>query len=200
MLAHILKWFVFGAIAMLVIVAVAFLSVGFYLSPQDKLEHADAIVAISGGETTSRTAEAVKLYKEGYASKLLFSGAAADPSGPSNAAAMEREAERQGVPVKDALIEESAQNTAQNAEASARVLQSVNAKSIILVTSPYHQRRASLEFHRALGKGVKIINHSAQDHSWRKSAWWETDYSYHLTISELQKTIYVLTTKNGTNP
>ncbi|HSX41276.1 MAG TPA: YdcF family protein [Candidatus Saccharimonadales bacterium] len=197
---HIVKWLLVAVLTVLLLLAVGFLSIGFYLSPQDKLEHADVIVAISGGETTSRTAEAVELYKAGYAPKLLFSGAAQDPTGPSNAAAMQKSAERQGVPSSDVLIEESAQNTAQNAEASANVLRSAGAQKIILVTSPYHQRRASLEFHRALGKPVKIINHSAPDHRWRKSAWWETPYSYNLTISELQKTIYVLTTKNGTNP
>lgn len=195
-----LKWLLITISAGLALLAVAFLSIGFYLSPQDKLQPADVIVAISGGETASRTAEAVRLYKEGLAPKLLFSGAALDTSGPSNAAAMRLEALRQGVRRQDILIEESSQNTAQNAEASAAVLNREGVKSLILVTSPYHQRRASLEFHRSLGRGVKIINHSAPDHSWRKAAWWDTSYSYDLTISELKKTLYVLTTKNGTQP
>lgn len=195
-----LKWLLITISAGLALLAAAFLSIGFYLSPQDKLQPADVIVAISGGETASRTAEAVRLYKEGLAPKLLFSGAAQDTSGPSNAAAMRLEALRQGVRRQDILIEESSQNTAQNAEASAAVLNREGVKSLILVTSPYHQRRASLEFHRSLGKGVRIINHSAPDHSWRKAAWWDTPYSYDLTISELKKTLYVLTTKNGTQP
>ena len=39
---------------------------------------ADAIVAISGGDTSARTSEAIKLYKNGWGNILIFSGAAAD--------------------------------------------------------------------------------------------------------------------------
>lgn len=177
-----------------------FLSIGYYLSPQDNLRHADIIVAVSGGETESRTAEAVALYKQGYAPELLFSGAAQDRSGPSNAAAMRSIAISKGVPSENIKIEENAANTTQNANNSAGVIRQDGAHSIILVTSPYHQRRAGIEFSRALGPEVAIVNHSAPDQKWRRSHWWATTYSFNLTLSELQKTIYVLGKKNITTP
>ena len=68
--------------------ATAFFGVGFYLSPQSKLSKADVIVAVSGGDTQARTEEAVKLYKDGWSHNLIFSGAALDANGPSNARAM----------------------------------------------------------------------------------------------------------------
>ena len=74
-----------------------YLGTGFILSPQDKLEHSDAIVAISGGRTTVRADKAIELYKKGYAPLLIFSGAALD-DGPSNAFAMRDQALAAGVP------------------------------------------------------------------------------------------------------
>jgi hypothetical protein len=83
---RILAWIV-GVVVALVLAGVAIIvGIGFFLSPQDKLRHADVIVAVSGGETEQRTKEAIELYRSGYAPKLLFSGAAQDKNGPSNAA------------------------------------------------------------------------------------------------------------------
>lgn len=169
-----------------------FLGLGVWLSPQSKLAKSDVIVAISGGETQSRAEEAIKLYKDGWAPKIIFSGAAEDTSGPSNAAAMSAIAIEKGVPAKDILLEEVSQNTTQNALAVADIIKARSYKQIILVTSPYHQRRAYLSFRTALGSGVGIVNHSAVDHSWRRLGWWTNEYSYKLTVTELQKNLFVI--------
>ncbi|HEX7260059.1 MAG TPA: YdcF family protein [Candidatus Saccharimonadia bacterium] len=183
--------FLITTTVLLVLAALGVLGIGFFLSPQNQLRDADLIVAVSGGETQQRTAEAVKLYQQGRASKLLFSGAAADPNAPSNAAVMRADALSQGVPDSAILIEELSANTQQNAEMAVPIIRSLNAKTIILVTSPYHQRRASLNFHQAVGRDVTILNHSASDSSWRKSSWWQQEGTIGLTLSELQKTFYV---------
>ncbi len=180
------------------LLALIIFGIGFFLSPQDQLRHADLIVAISGGETSQRTNEAVKLYTEGYAPMLLFSGAAADRSGPSNAAVMRQDALRQGVPASAIMIEPNSDTTAQNAADTLPIISRLNAHTIILVTSPYHQRRASMEFHQALGSSVTIINHSASDSIWRKSSWWMHPDTIALTFSELQKIAYVWLTKPKT--
>jgi uncharacterized SAM-binding protein YcdF (DUF218 family) len=172
--------------------AAFFFGVGYYLSPQSTLTKADAIVAISGGETDTRTAEAVLLYQDGWAPTIIFSGAAADPNGPSNARAMATAAERAGVPASAILLDETAANTRQNAADVSSIVGQHNYHSIILVTSPYHQRRASIAFGRSLGPGTTIINHSSYDQNWRRSRWWATDYSRQLTLGELQKVAYEL--------
>ena len=174
------------------LVAVFFFGVGYYLSPQSPLSKADAIVAISGGETQARTEEAVKLYKDKWAPTLIFSGAALDPSGPSNAAAMAKEAEAAGVPASAIMLDETAANTRQNASGVADIVNQHDYKSIILVTSPYHQRRAYIVFRRALGQQFPIINHSSVDQTWRRSHWWATASSRALTLAELQKVAYEL--------
>jgi uncharacterized SAM-binding protein YcdF (DUF218 family) len=174
-----------------------FFGVGYYLSPQSPLAKVDAIVAISGGETDARTTEAVNLYKDGWAPHIIFSGAALDPNGPSNARAMANIAQKAGVPADAIMLDETSLNTRGNATNVAALIHDYNFHSIILVTSPYHQRRASIAFQRALGNGFTIINHSSFDQNWRRSHWWATSYSRNLTYSELQKVAYELVTNQA---
>lgn len=194
-----MKRFVVGLIMLILIIGgllgLLFIGLPYYLAPQDKLVKADAIVAVSGGETTSRTLGAIKLYDEGYAPVIIFSGAASDPASVSNAAAMRKIAIQAGVPASDILIEEDSADTYENAQNTARIIKDRNMSSIILVTSPYHQRRASIEFKRALGKNVKVIDHSTSDENWRRSAWWKNNYSLSLTLSEFQKIIFLYLSK-----
>jgi uncharacterized SAM-binding protein YcdF (DUF218 family) len=181
---------VIGVIAALVVTA--FFSIGYYLSPQSPLSKSDAIVAISGGDTDARTAAAVQLYKDGWAPQIIFSGAALDPNSPSNARIMADTAEADGVPKSAIQLEEVSTDTEQNAADVAKIVQQDGYHQIILVTSPYHQRRASIVFRRALGSSVTVLNHSSIDPAWRRSHWWATSYSTGLTLSELQKTLYEL--------
>jgi uncharacterized SAM-binding protein YcdF (DUF218 family) len=180
------------------LIGLLFIGLPYYLAPQDKLVKADAIVAVSGGETASRTRGAIKLYDQGYAPIVIFSGAAQDPKSVSNAAAMRSIALVAGVPSSSILIEEDSVDTYENAQNTARIITENNIKSIILVTSPYHQRRAKIEFQRALGKDFKIINYSASDENWRRSAWWKNNYSLNLTLSELQKVVFLYLSKPRT--
>ncbi len=155
-----------------------------------KCAPADAIVAISGGDTSARVAEAIKLYNQGWAPKLVFSGAALDTSGPSNAEAMRDQAINVGVPSSAILIEENSLDTAENAFLTSALVGSVN--RIIVVTSPYHQRRAGLEFSHFFGDKVKVVNHPTQhDRQWQ-NYWWSTPSGWYLALSESVKTLFVM--------
>lgn len=154
-----------------------------------KCAPADAIVAVSGGDTPARTQEAINLYKAGWAPQLVFSGAALDTSGPSNAAAMRRQAMAAGVPDQAIVIEETSTDTTQNARNTLRLL--TQAKRIILVTSPYHQHRASLEFGHIFGDSVQVVNHpTPSDHTWPPT-WYLTAAGWWLAVSEIVKTFVV---------
>ena len=165
-------------------------AVGFYLSPQDTLKPADAIVVISAGETGERVEEGVKLYRDRWAPVMIMSGAARD-EGVSNAAAMRQLAVAAGVPEASIILEEVARDTIGNAQNVQALVAEHNLRSIILVTSPYHQRRALITFQQFLGKDFPIINHSATDSAWRKNGWWLSPWTRHLTWGELGKTAYL---------
>lgn len=155
-----------------------------------KCAPAEVIVAISGGDTPARTAEAIRLYKEGWAPQLIFSGAALDTSGPSNAEAMRAQALKAGVPDEDIILDTKAIDTATNAAGTMALLTSRD-KRVILVTSPYHQRRASIEFQKVLGDAVTVVNHpTPYDSSWGPY-WWFSPYSWYLVLSETIKTLVV---------
>lgn len=175
--------------------------IGFYLHVDDladcevrptmqtsSCQPADAIVAISGGDTAARTHEAVELYKNGWGTKLIFSGAAQDKSGPSNAEAMRRIALSSGVPNSDILTEEYSETTKENAENTQNILTENDIQSVILVTSGYHQRRAGLEFSARSSDNVSMRNHPvASDNQWSSTWWWLTPTGWYLAVSELVK-------------
>lgn len=183
-------------------------AISIYLSPNDlkkcknvesvgSCSRADAIVVVSGGDTNARTDEAIKLYKQGWASKLIFSGAAADTSGPSNAEAMARRAFQAGVPSEAILTEEFSRTTAENALNTNKFIEEQAISRIILVTSSYHQRRASLEFGAIVGQSVDIVNHPAPvDKQWAGFWWWTTGIGWWLASGELIKIIAFYTTSN----
>jgi uncharacterized SAM-binding protein YcdF (DUF218 family) len=185
-----LMWFIATVIVCGLLAAGAFFGLGFYLSPQSPLQKSDAIVAISGGDTVERMKEAVRLYEAGWAPKIIFSGAALDPSSPSNAKVMAVEAEARGVPKTAIILDETSVNTEANATDVAKIILNNKFTKIILVTSPYHQRRASILFRRALGDGITVLNQSSYDMNWRRSDWWANASSRSITLSEFQKSIY----------
>lgn len=158
-----------------------------FLGPTDPLAKADAIVAISGGDTYSRTIKAVDLYHAGWAPKVIFSGAARDPNSPSNAEVMKQVAQANGVPLSAIETDKSSKNTHQNAILSGTLLKDSSIKTIILVTSQYHQRRASIEFAHSLGENVRIINQPAKDYYWNQYTWWLSPQGWCTTATELVK-------------
>ena len=174
----------------MVMLAGLILAVGFYLSPQNQLSHANAIVVISGGETQERVAEGVKLFQQDWAPLMIMSGAARD-EGISNAVTMQRLAVASGVPADKILLEEEARDTVGNAKNVRNLVGEHGIGSIILVTSPYHQRRAMLTFRHFLGGSFPIINHSSTDSAWRKNGWWTNPWARQLTWTELQKIAYL---------
>lgn len=180
------------------VIALTTIAIGAYLSPNDLSDcadkpsggktcgTADAIVVISGGDTKARTDEAIKLYQNGWAPKLILSGAAQDKTGPSNAAAMGRQAESEGVPSEAIILEDQSETTQQNAEKAQTIFEENSIKTVILVTSAYHERRASLEF-AARSHEVLVRRHPVANDSQWSGWWWLTPQGWYLALSEIVK-------------
>lgn len=175
-------------------------AISIYLQPDDlqtcndqvslasPCKSTDAIVVISGGDTNARTDEAIDLYKNGWSQTLIFAGAALDKTGPSNAEAMKARAVEAGVPTSAILLDESSETTKENAENTKTIFEDRDIQDVILVTSGYHQRRASLEFSKQVDP-ITIRNHPvATDHDW-SFWWWTTPRGWTLATTELFKII-----------
>lgn len=167
---------------------------GSYLSPSDALTKADSIVVVSGDG--DRMKHAIDLYKQGYAPKLILSGAAKEGF-TSNAKAWHIETSRSGVPNEAVILEEKAYNTYENALYTKEIILSQGMKNIILVSSPYHQRRVYKTFRSVLrGLGVKLQNSPSTDSFWKADSWWQTDKELHLTQEETLKILWANITGN----
>jgi uncharacterized SAM-binding protein YcdF (DUF218 family)/glycosyltransferase involved in cell wall biosynthesis len=112
---------------------------------------ADAIVVFAGGVGESgragggaqeRLRQAIDLYKGGYAQYMIFSSGYVYTF--REAESMRALAIDQGVPPSVIVLEERATNTYQNVQFSLEILRDHKWRRILLVSSPYHMRRALL--------------------------------------------------------
>ncbi len=93
----------------------------------------------------ARVEKAVELYHQGIAPRLLFSGGVG-VNPPAEARVMKELAVRLGVPEEACLLEEQSHSTEQNARFSAELLRSLGARTVVVVSDPYHLLRARQYF------------------------------------------------------
>lgn len=134
-----------------------------YLAESDPLERAD-LIFVFGGISQLAVEEAIRLKKENYAPKILFSGKKASYMKDVEMTEAERYkklAIEAGVDEKDILIETDSINTPENVVKSAALLHSLNflPEKIIAVSLPYHMKRASLTLRAGLDWNVSVIRH-----------------------------------------
>ena len=159
---------------------------GKYLYEKDELKPVDVIVVL-GGEEKERVEYGVKLFKEGWARKnrVIMTG------GPvvgkhTYAGLMKEQAEELDVPGKFILLADRSRSTEQDAKYTGEILKRNGYKSIILVTSPYHSRRASIIFRKAL-PGIRVIC-APSDKSWLSfDEWWKRPRDRDRVLSEWSK-------------
>lgn len=118
---------------------------------EQPLQHADVIVGLGSADT--RTANwCAKLYHDGCADKILFSGARGRITEglfeKSESETYRDRARELGVPSEAILCEDRATNSGENIQYIAEILQDVHVASgtIILVQKPYMLRRAYATF------------------------------------------------------
>jgi len=125
---------------------------------------ADCIVVFAGGVGESgragggyqeRVKQAVELYRAGYATHLVFSSGFvfAFPE----AEIMRGLAVGEGVPASAIELETHAANTYENVTLSRKMIAAEGWKRILLVSSPYHMRRALLTWHKVAPE-VEVIS------------------------------------------
>jgi uncharacterized SAM-binding protein YcdF (DUF218 family) len=186
-----MKWLIIIPVTAVLVI----LGISVYLQPNDFLgcnerpvsqgtecRAADAIVVVSGG---ARTDVGIALYQRGWGDYLVLSGAAQDKTGPSNAAVMRQRALASGVPDSHILIDEFAETTTENARNSQSIFKQEGFSSVILVTSGYHQRRATLEFGRLAGSAQVRNWPVLSDQDWSFALWWLTPRGWWLAGGDL---------------
>jgi uncharacterized SAM-binding protein YcdF (DUF218 family)/glycosyltransferase involved in cell wall biosynthesis len=113
--------------------------------------HADAIVVFGGGVGESgqagggqqeRLRQAIDLYKAGYSDRLILSSGFVYSF--KEAESMRAVAIAEGIPADHIELELRARNTVENVKFVQSILERQNWTTILLVSSPYHMRRAHM--------------------------------------------------------
>src|SRR4030066_2092434 len=138
---------------------------GKYLYYKDELKPADVIVVLAG-EETERVEYGVKLFKAGWArkDKMVLAG------GPlvwkyTWASLMKEHAMYLGVPKNAILLEDRSRTTEEDARLTKEIFNKYGYRSCILVTSPYHSRRATKIFRKVMADKIMVISAPAEK-SW----------------------------------
>lgn len=142
---------IFLSIYILIFYTPLFWFVASPLKISQQPQKADCIVVFAGGVGESgkagqgyeeRVQYAVNLYKKGYANYIIFSSGYKfifeEPM------LMKVLAVSLGIPEKAIILEEKAKNTYENVKLVKGILEKEKWKNILLVSSPYHMRRAYL--------------------------------------------------------
>jgi len=166
---------------------------GDFLVIRDPLEPADAVIAVSGDGTGERARAAAALIRAGYAPWLILSGSTAGHARGGATAAMVRQARAAGVPEERILVDEASSTTGDNARHSAALMADHGLRRAILVTSPYHTRRAAWIFRaefRPRGLEVRVL--AAADSFFQVERWWTRRRDRNLVLREYVKLLGVL--------
>jgi uncharacterized SAM-binding protein YcdF (DUF218 family) len=188
------------ALIALVLAAYGFTQVGHFLTKEDPLQKADAI-AVLAGTGMDRPLEAVDLYKEGYAPRIVLTHEMREPSYVALAArgvTVPNEADEQreilvrlGVPANAIVLPMRIHdNTAQEAQTFRELAMKNRWRRIIVVTSKYHLRRAGFAIRREMGgTGVEVEMHGTRYENANPDRWWTTRSDLRWVLDESAKLI-----------
>ena len=194
------RFLIRGAIVLapiLIIAALTLPRLGPWLVVQDPLVKSDAIVVL-GGTRYERPLEAVDLYKEGWAPRIYLFRQVMDWG---EAVLMERQIEyarevdlqvdvmeRIGVDRSHIGILDQADSTADEAAYLADLVSREKLRSVIIVTSKQHTRRARLVMRRRLDEtGAQVIVRASRYDRSDVERWWANRSTLRFTVFETQR-------------
>ncbi len=169
--------FILLVFCVLVMLFVDFTYTTFSLRQRDV--PADAIVVLTGGR--GRVEEGIRLYLEHKARWLFLVGV--DPSVRKSDLFKEHAGQRGG---EEIVLEKSSRNTLENALYTRDLIARQKIRSIRLITSRYHMKRAILIFRSILPKDIAVYPYPVDSKN-LKQAWWAHEGSFRLLFSEFYK-------------
>lgn len=128
-----------------------------FLIVSDPIEKGDVIVVLGGGFGGERLEEGIRLFRKGYASKIILTGSLI--SRDISTADLElRRLLDIGISKELVYLNRDATSTYDNAVNAANIMKENGLKQAIVVTSLYHTRRARWIFRKIFNRdGLKVI-------------------------------------------
>jgi len=136
---------------------------------------ADAIIVLAGG--FGRIDKGIELLRNRRADYLIIMGADKDAN-------LESIFFKKDIRLykKRIILEKQSTNTYENAVETKKIVEKMGIKSIILLTSYYHMKRASYIFSRVLPSGVSIKLHPVSTPNFDETIWWKGRGAVLLTM------------------
>lgn len=165
---------------------------------EDKLERSDAIIVLSDDNFyADRATRATQVYRQGLASLVVASGRKLRPYA-GIAELIEHDLVERGVP-KDKILRvaHDADSTRAEAQALAQIAAQRKWRSLIVVTSNYHTRRARYIFAHVFPAGTVIRVTGARDGEFDPDSWWERRISVKEFFRELAAMVVAIWEAHG---
>lgn len=177
---NIIKAFLTLCIIGSVVIAALFIDFTYKtFSYRQNTKKVDAIVVLAGGK--GRVEEGVRLFRESRAEFLFFVGV--DPSVRKS----DLYRPKPGDPSpNNVILEQSSRNTLENSIFGRDLIVSSGVHSVLLITSRYHLKRASILFRNSLPKEITIIPYPVDSVNLKES-WWSHGGSFQLLFREFYK-------------
>jgi uncharacterized SAM-binding protein YcdF (DUF218 family) len=170
-------------------------AMGDFLVARDELQPADAIVVLAGN-SPYRVQHAVELYKAGWAPKVVISNELVLSHGVEATWLDLRAAGLVHLDLPDEAIvplEQVAQSTYHEAVESRDLMRQRDWHRAILVTDPFHMRRALYAFRGVWQPaGLVVIASPAEESKYNLTAWWRDPNKATRVIQEYVKYPYYL--------
>ena len=162
-----------------------------YLSESDKPEKGD-LIFVFGSKNTFRIETAIRLYKEGFAPKILISGRCPiyeiDKKNKTEAETLAEFAEQNGVLKEDLILEKTAISLPDNVKASLNLLEKINIshRKIILINSPFCQRRGFVHFNKFSKNETSFVrvNSDKTSPKFSKNGWYKDEEGIGVILRE----------------
>lgn len=178
-------WLSIITVLLLCIIILFFLFIKQLRVAADEISYADAIVVLTGG--TGRLEEGLRLFREGNGGYLILSGV--EESSRLDAIFPGRDL-RNTVDTGRIVLDMESRRTIDNAVNVKKIVEDKGFKSLILVTSNYHMKRAFTIFSKTINREVRLYRHPVRGPNFKDDEWWGNLKSLKLVTSEFFKYIW----------
>lgn len=165
---------------------------GSFLVVADTLQPSDAVVVLGGGGQ-ERVIHGARLFSENYADWFVVTNMPFNIPGirTSYGELMRREAIYQGVPEERILtVPGVVETTYEEAQAMRQLSQEQGWRSLIVVTAPFHTRRARICFRQGFkDSGITVMIRPVNDHWYHADSWWRSRDGLRETWTEYAKLV-----------
>ncbi|MBI4745821.1 MAG: YdcF family protein [Deltaproteobacteria bacterium] len=151
----------------------------------DEITYADAIVVLTGG--AGRVEEGLRLFREGRGGRLILSGV--EETSTLDTIFPGRDL-KTSVDTSRIILDIESRSTIDNAINVKKIAEGRGFKSLVLVTSSYHMKRASTIFSKIISGDVKLYRHPVSGPNFKDEEWWQSRKSLKLVTSEFFKYIW----------